>query len=167
MSDERWITVTEAAEILKMTTRQVNRYGNELGKIRTKRSGRRVLYLLADVVALADELRVDIRPGPTQSPLARPIEETRDYLRQLVEAQQRVEERLQQIEEAERRRLPPPAGPSKEEWQQWLREVLTEQEAARRTQEPPRSRIQINAVNIAIALMVIAVVVIIYIALRG
>ena len=166
MSEERWITVNEAAEILKMTTRQVNRYGNELGKIATKRSGRRVLYLLSDVVTLADELRVDIRPGPTQSALARPIEESRDYLRQLVEAQRRVEEELRQIREAERLRLPPPPGPTKEEWQGWLREVLEEQEAARRTQEAPRRQTMLDWRTVFFAALIIGGIAVLYFLLR-
>lgn len=166
MSEERWITVNEAAEILKMTPRQVNRYGNELQRIATKRSGRRVLYLMSDVIALADDLRVDIRPGPTQSPLARPIEESRDYIRQLVEAQHRVEEELRHIREAERLQLPPPPGPTKEEWQGWLREVLQEQEAARRAQEPPGSLIQRHGATIALALLIIGIGLVLYVVLR-
>ena len=125
MNDERWITVTEAAEILRMTPRQVNRYGNE-NRLHTKRAGRRVLYLLSDVTALADELQVDIRPAPAQSALARPVEEVRDYLQKLVEAQQELERLI---------RIPNPTGPSKEELRDLLREVLAEQEAERQRVE--------------------------------
>src|SRR6266487_1579767 len=106
MSNERWIDVTEAASILKMTSRQVNRYGNQ-GKLRTKKAGRRVLYLLSDVSNLADELRVDIRPTPQHSPLAR-VDEMSDRMQRLAEGQQLVIELMRQIEEAERRRLPAP-----------------------------------------------------------
>ena len=42
-----YIPVETAAEILRMTARQVNRYGNE-GRLQTRRAGRRVLYLRSD-----------------------------------------------------------------------------------------------------------------------
>jgi hypothetical protein len=147
MSNERWIDVTEAASILKMTSRQVNRYGNQ-GKLRTKKAGRRVLYLLSDVASLADELRVDIRPTPQQNPLAR----VDDRMERLAEGQQQVLEMLQRFEEAERHRLPAPQGPTKEELREWLREIIAEQEAARR---PQRSTPWIPIA--AVVLMIIAV----------
>jgi hypothetical protein len=59
---QQWLTATEAAEILKMTSRQVHRYG-ESGKITTRRAGRRVLFLGEEVAALADELQVEHKPA--------------------------------------------------------------------------------------------------------
>ncbi len=79
--EEDYIEVDEAAQILRITPRQVNRYGND-GRIRTKRAGRRVFYLRTDVEALAEELDVDHRPSP-KSPKAElvPVGEMLEYLR--------------------------------------------------------------------------------------
>ena len=132
MNEERWIPVTEAAEILRMTPRQVNRYGND-NRLRTKRAGRRILYAFSDVTRLADELQVDIRPLAPQSPLARPVEEVRDYLQKLVEAQHELERLI---------RIPNPSGPSKEELRDLLREVLAEQEAERRREAEQREALR-------------------------
>lgn len=61
---------------------------------------------------------------------------------------------------------PPPPGPTKEEWQGWLREVLQEQEAARRAQEPPGSLIQRHGATIALALLIIGIGLVLYVVLR-
>ena len=76
-----YIPVETAAEILKMSARMVNKYGND-GRIQTKRAGRRVLYLRDDVEALADELGVDLRPPP-KAPRADlvPVGEMMEYIR--------------------------------------------------------------------------------------
>jgi len=62
-NDETWLTAAQAAKILRVTERQVNRYGAD-GRLRTQRAGRRVSYLASDVARLADELQVDKRPLP-------------------------------------------------------------------------------------------------------
>jgi hypothetical protein len=61
-NEQNWITANEAAEVLRLTSRQVHRYG-ESGKIKTRRAGRRVLFLASDVASLADELQVDHKPA--------------------------------------------------------------------------------------------------------
>ncbi len=43
-----YISAPEAAEMLRVSARQVNRYG-QAGRIQTQRIGRRVLYLRTDV----------------------------------------------------------------------------------------------------------------------
>jgi hypothetical protein len=138
---ENWITVTEAAAILRMTARQVNRYGN-LGRLRTRRAGRRILYLAADVATLADELRVDIRPEPTTS-LAVPLRELLQHLqardRQLEDAQQRVEEALARIERQtnQQRQIRDPAQ-ERAELRELLQEVLAERDQIRQQQRQIR-----------------------------
>jgi hypothetical protein len=60
---DEWMPVEEAASLLHVTTRQVNRYGaGEAPKLRTKRVSRRVLYHRQDVFDLAQELNVDYKP---------------------------------------------------------------------------------------------------------
>jgi hypothetical protein len=138
---DNWITVTEAAGILRMTPRQVNRYGN-LGRLRTRRAGRRILYLASDVATLADELRVDIRPEPTTS-LAVPLRELLEHLqardRQLEDAQQRVEEALARIERqtSQPRQLRDPSQ-ERAELRELLQEVLAEREEIQRQQQQIR-----------------------------
>ncbi|MDP9316251.1 MAG: helix-turn-helix domain-containing protein, partial [Chloroflexota bacterium] len=52
-----WMTVEEAAHVLQLGPRMVNRYGlPPYNKLRTMRKGRRVLYHRDDVHALAEEL---------------------------------------------------------------------------------------------------------------
>lgn len=139
---ENWISVTEAAAILRMTPRQVNRYGN-VGRLHTRRAGRRILYLASDVAALANELRVDIRPEPTTS-LAVPLRELLEHLRtrdrQLEDAQQRVEDALARIERQtnQQRQLRDPAQ-ERDELRELLQEVLAERDEIRRQQRQMRS----------------------------
>lgn len=108
--DEQWLTAGEAARILHMSERQVNRYGTS-GQIRIRRAGRRVLYHPADVSRLADELRVDIRPAPQRTTavmppeLVRYLQEQADLMRQQGETQATIDRRLEAIE----RRLAEPA----------------------------------------------------------
>lgn len=63
MSDnDAWINAKTAADVLRVSERQVNRRGND-GDLQTKRVGpRRVLYLRSDVERLAAELQVVERP---------------------------------------------------------------------------------------------------------
>jgi len=81
---EEWLTVEDAASVLRLTTRQVNRYGggNE-PRLRTKRVSRRVLYHRDDVEALADELNVALKPRttpPAKSEMV-PAGDMLDYIR--------------------------------------------------------------------------------------
>ena len=80
-SDSEYISVEAAAETLRMTARQVNRYGNE-GRIQTRRAGRRVLYLRTDVEALAVELGVAHRPAPRPRAELVPVGHMLDYIRE-------------------------------------------------------------------------------------
>lgn len=163
--DSGWLTVNEAAAILKMTARQVNRYGNT-SRLRTHRAGRRVLYHAGDVAALANELRVDIRPAAAQHPLARPITDMADYVQRLAEAQQRVEESLRRLEESGARQLPGPQGATKEELREMLQEVLAAQERASAQREALRSREarkQNRILLAAVVILFIGLAVVIYI----
>ena len=109
-NDQQWLTAGEAARILHLSERQVNRYG-ATGQIKTRRAGRRVLYHPGDVTRLADELRVDIRPAPQRSTamispeLARYLQEQEAAMRQQGETQVSIDRRLAEIE----RRLQEPA----------------------------------------------------------
>ena len=68
---EAWMTVEEAAAVLRLTPRQVNRYGHGDGaRLRTQRVSRRVLYHRQDVLALADELNVALKPSVAIVPKA-------------------------------------------------------------------------------------------------
>ena len=89
-----YITVDEAAAILRLTHRQVNRYGSD-GRIGTRKVGRRVLYLRTDVEALAEELDVENRPAPKQAKAELiPMGDMLEYLR---ERDQRIEELQRQV----------------------------------------------------------------------
>ena len=69
MADEPYITVEDASAILRVTTRQVNRYGSgEHPRLRTRRAGKRVLYHREDVEALADEIDSAHRLAPPPAP---------------------------------------------------------------------------------------------------
>lgn len=110
-----WITAADAGKLLRLSSRQVHRYG-ELGKIRTKKVGRRVLFHSDDVSKLADELQVDYRPAPPPPRDLAPIYDLADQLRrrdaQYIEGQQQIDERLQRIEE----RLAKPPPPPRRNW---------------------------------------------------
>ncbi len=84
MLDGDYITVEAAAGVLRLTTRQVNRYGAS-GRVRTKRLGKRVLYHREDVDTLAEELDSINRIPAAPAPLARadlvPAGEMLEYLR--------------------------------------------------------------------------------------
>ena len=80
-NDAEYIPVETAAEILRMTARAVNRYGNE-GRLQIRRAGRRVLYLRSDVESLAAELGVALRPSPRPRSELVPVGQMLDYLRE-------------------------------------------------------------------------------------
>lgn len=96
---QNWLTAAQAAQVLKVTQRQVNRYG-ALGRLSTKRVGRRVLYLASDVAQLADDLQVDTRPLPaprSDGGALLPPELVR-HLADEAESRRRMGERLDRIE---------------------------------------------------------------------
>jgi hypothetical protein len=107
-------------------------------------------------------LRVDIRPQVSQHPLAAPVSELSNRLRDLADAQRRVEEAIERIEQSGARQLPGPQGATKEELRDLLREVIAEQEATRRKeQEALRSRETRNW-SAVIVIMLIALAIIVY-----
>src|SRR5689334_16658001 len=62
-TEPTWLSAEAAAQVLRMSARQVHRYGQS-GDIHTRKAGRRILYLASDVAKLADKLHVDDRPLP-------------------------------------------------------------------------------------------------------
>src|SRR5215212_549839 len=113
MSEETWLTAAQAAKILRVTERQVNRYGAD-GRLRIQRAGRRISYLASDVAKLADELQVDKRPvSLTRRRDGPPIpSEMVRYVQEQSEAQKRTADRLEGIE----RRLSEPAKLHVPQW---------------------------------------------------
>ncbi len=69
MTDE-YITVEEAASLLRVSIRQANRYGSgDNPRIRTRKAGKRILYHRGDVEALANDLGVAYKPIAKQQPV--------------------------------------------------------------------------------------------------
>ncbi len=100
MSDTRdYIAAQEAAEILRLSRRQVNRYGHD-GRIRTMHLGRRVLYHRADCEALATELDVAGRPKPSHQMKVEVIEpgEALEYIAELTDKLNQAYRRIGQLE---------------------------------------------------------------------
>ncbi len=63
--DTEYITADAAAETLRISPRQVHRYGEGTNpRLRTRRAGRRLLFHAGDVVQLASDLDVAHRPRP-------------------------------------------------------------------------------------------------------
>jgi hypothetical protein len=63
--EDKYITVEEAAQILNLSTRQVNRYGQgETPPLRTRKAGRRLLYHYNDVLSLVKDLEIARTPPP-------------------------------------------------------------------------------------------------------
>ena len=96
MSDSQhtWLTAADAAKVLKVSARQVHRYG-ELGQLVTRRAGRRVLFSAESVARLADELAVDYRPPPAPP---RELQPMIDAIEQLQSRDERIDQRLERIE---------------------------------------------------------------------
>ena len=113
MNDDtvQWITAADAAKVLRVSQRQVHRYG-EARQLVTRRAGRRTLFSAASVAQLADDLAVDIRPA-TQTrelmtpELARYLAEQAELMRQQGETHVRIDRRLAAIEQ--RLNTPPAA----------------------------------------------------------
>jgi hypothetical protein len=103
MSDEQtWLTAADAAQVLRVSTRQVHRYA-ETGQLVTRRAGRRVLFSAASVAQLADDLAVDIRPAAQTRDLMPPemvryLQEQGEMMRQQGETQSTIDRRLAAIE---------------------------------------------------------------------
>lgn len=103
MADEEYITVEDAAEILRLSVRMVNRYGNGPNpRLRTRRAGTRVLYHRGDVDALANDMNARFKPRPRQ-PKAEllPPGEVLAYIRerdqQLADAQNQLTRAMHEI----------------------------------------------------------------------
>lgn len=96
MNDKQqtWLTASDAAQVLKVSARQVHRYA-ELGQLVTRRAGRRVLFSAESVAQLADQLQVDYRPAP---PPPRDLAPLIDAIDQWRELDARRDERLDRIE---------------------------------------------------------------------
>lgn len=108
MNDESWISAAAAAEVLDVPVEQVRHYGST-GRLRIKRQGRRVLYLAEDVdrltgkplTATEDSPRDTVALTANASEIAAPAPLDPDVelaLRQLIEGQYRIENRLERIE---------------------------------------------------------------------
>jgi len=103
-SDDAYLTVEEAAALLGVVPRQVNRYG-ATGRLRTKRAGRRVLYFRQEVLDLAEEIGANHRLPPPPKQEIMPVGEMLNYLRerdrQLAEQQQQIAALLTHLAEAQ------------------------------------------------------------------
>lgn len=103
MSEQQtWLTAADAAQVLRVSTRQVHRYA-ETGQLVTRRAGRRVLFSAASVAQLADDLAVDIRPAAQTRELMPPemvryLQEQGEMMRQQGETQATIDRRLAAIE---------------------------------------------------------------------
>ena len=107
MNEEHWLTVEEAANRLKLTTRATHRYG-EQKRVKTKRAGRRILFYGPDIDQLAEELGAANKPKPApKQPKTEmvPAGELLGYLRekdqQLAEQQQQISALLIRLAEKE------------------------------------------------------------------
>ena len=74
MTDE-YIPVERAAELLKVSTRHAHR-ACQKARVPTKHAGKRILYRLRDVEALAEALGADYRPTETAAQPGEPDAET-------------------------------------------------------------------------------------------
>lgn len=82
MNDEEYIGAEDAAKILRVTSRMVYRYGEgDNPKLRTIRTGRRILFHRGDVQTLAEEQNAAQRPSPTTDII--PASELLDFVREL------------------------------------------------------------------------------------
>ncbi len=100
MVEDEWITVEEAATILRLSVRQTHR-----AEVEKKTIGRRAMFLRADVERLAAETEAHLRPAPL-APRAEimPAGEMLDYLRErdqdVRDAQTRAETAHQHLAQA-------------------------------------------------------------------
>ncbi len=107
MADDEYITVEDAADILRVVPRQVNRYGNGPdARLRTRKAGRRVLYHRGDVETLADDLGVINKPRaprPTAADLIPAGEVLQQWREREQEHDRRVDDLQAQLNAAARR----------------------------------------------------------------
>lgn len=118
LAPREYISAKEAARLLKVSERQVNYYGHN-GQIRIQRAGRRVLYHAGDVVRLAQQLQVDIRPqqitrSDVNEELIGYVQERRQRDQEFLEGQRKIAEQLAQIQQRLDAPAPKPAAPN---WQ--------------------------------------------------
>ncbi len=150
MDDEdEYITVEEAAEILRVSIRQAHRYGSgPEPPIRTRRAGQRTAFHRGDVLQLAEERGATRTPPPKRSGLELvPQSDLVDHLR---ETQQRLEQALLEIGRLrgvlEQRLLPEDEHALRdrlaeaEAERKILRAELEAERASRRAEENTRSR---------------------------
>ncbi len=65
MTNDEYIGAEEASRMLRVTKRMVYNYGEgDPPKVRTKRTGNRILFARVDVEALAEAMNVDDKPAP-------------------------------------------------------------------------------------------------------
>lgn len=101
--DEAHISVEEAADLLRVSTRQAHRYGEQEhgGRLRTRKAGRRTLFHKGDVEALAAELGVEYKPPERPKTELVPAGEMLHYLRerdqQLNDVQQQLNRAMLQV----------------------------------------------------------------------
>jgi hypothetical protein len=63
--DAEYITADQAAERLRVSPRQVHRYGEgDRARLRTRKAGRRLLFHAGDVDTLAHDMDVAHKPAP-------------------------------------------------------------------------------------------------------
>lgn len=81
---EAYISVEEAADLLRVSTRQAHRYGEQEhgGRLRTRKAGRRTLFHKGDVEALAIELGVEYKPPERSKTELVPAGDMLQYIRE-------------------------------------------------------------------------------------
>lgn len=134
MSDEEYIGAEDAAKILRVTSRMVYRYGEgETPKLRTIRTGRRILFHQGDVQALAEEQNASQRPSPTTDII--PASELLDFVRELQGQLMLASRRIGELEGILGQRLLP-------EDEQALKKQITDLTAERDQLQQERERLQ-------------------------
>jgi hypothetical protein len=95
---DEYITVEDAADILQVTIRSVNRYGSEPKdnpRLRTRKAGRRILYHRGDVETLAQDLGV--ANTPRQKPPSLELLPPGEYLKHLEKKDEQIAMLQQQV----------------------------------------------------------------------
>jgi uncharacterized small protein (DUF1192 family) len=75
--NERYITIEEAANQLKLSYRQAARYAE---KVRTRKTGKRIMFHAGDVEQLAKDMQVEYRPPLAPRSELVPISETLKHI---------------------------------------------------------------------------------------
>lgn len=138
--DAEYITADQAAEVLRVSSRQVHRYaeGNN-PRLRVRKAGRRLLFHAGDVDQLALDLNVAHRPRPRPSAVRMmPQGELAQYLKQKdEEIAQLREEIAQRREEIARLQTAMQAQKELYEKEMKLRLLEVERTAQAPTRQPP------------------------------